>query len=111
MIDPQQLTAIASGAPEPVLEIIADFHSDALKIISQLSSSLTENDFATSEGLFHQLCGTSGTLGLTDLYQTLKAHQQKCRDRQELGEIIAPLTDLLESSVAQARQHLEKQAD
>jgi len=73
MIDPQQLTAIASGAPELVLEII--------------------------------------TLGLTDLYQTLKAHQQKCRDRQELGEIIAPLTDLLESSVAQARQHLEKQAD
>lgn len=110
MIDPQQLTAIASGAPELVLEILEDFRSDALEKLSRLSSSLTEQDFTTAEGLLHQLCGTSGTLGLTELYQTLKIHQQKCRARQELGEIIDPLTDLLNSSVTQARQHLEKQS-
>ena len=106
MIDGQQLTAISAGAPELILEILADFHAEAKTKLSELSQSLTQKDLKNAAQLLHQLSGSSGTLGLSDFHQSTKESESQCLSDQHPGEISDSLSLLLESSVSKAQEFL-----
>lgn len=107
MIDPQQVSAIAAGAPELILDILNDFHTEAKTKLCELSKALAQKDLKSSADLLHQLSGSSGTLGLSDFHQSTKESESQCLSGQHPGEISDSLSLLLEGSVKQACEFLK----
>ena len=107
MIDPKQLSAIAAGAPDLILEILTDFHQESKDRLATLSESLSSGDLSSSAALLHQLSGSSGTIGLEDFHQKSKRFETQCLAGDHPGSITEALSELLDDSVDKARQFLE----
>lgn len=68
-IDQTQLSAIASGMSEVVLEILADFSASFGREFAELSQCPSPVAAARWQDFFHRVKGSSGTLGLSDLQE------------------------------------------
>ncbi len=107
MIDPTQLSSIAAGAPDLILQILADFHQESQERLKNLSGTLSNKNLQASGDLLHQLSGSSGTLGLSHFHQQSKAFEAQCLECKHPGNIVEGLSTLLDESVDRARQFLE----
>ncbi len=76
LLDTAQLDAISSGVPELLLPIVIDFEGSARENLTSIHGALTEGRFADAKGIFHQLKGASGTMGMVQF-------QDLCRECEE----------------------------
>lgn len=107
MIDRKQLQGIASDAPELVLEILADFATDGQERLAFAEQALEEGKLEEAGQAYHQLIGSSGTLGLSKLCEELRRLETSCKAGQRVI-FSMNLTDLLLESVAEAKTFLIK---
>ena len=99
MINKTQLRAISGDAPDLILEILADFHTEQLG--NWKNTSILSTDEIKSRA--HQLAGSSGSLGLDSL-STAAREVESTPENSSLAEAILPL---LEQSVQEAKSTLE----
>ncbi len=90
MIDPKQLQGIASDAPDLVLKILTDFTVDAQTRLAQAEQALLEGNLKEAGLAYHQLIGSSATLGLSKLSEELRQLETACK----AGLAVVPTTDL-----------------
>lgn len=106
-LDREQLGAMAADTPELLLPILDDFHEKSRASLSTLEEVLASGNIEQARSLFHQLKGSSGTLGLRSLHK-LCAHFESATKAGDAVDptIPAQLRGLLDDSVAAARDFL-----
>ncbi len=103
---------MAAGTPDLLLPILDDFHEKSRTSLTTLEEALAAGNIEQARSLFHQLKGSSGTLGLLSLHK-LCAHFESAT---RAGDVVDPtiptqLRGLLDDSVAAAREFLASTAD
>lgn len=107
MIDQKQLRALSGGVPEVIIEILEDFHAEAIETLAQLEEGCLESRFKEAAGLLHSLAGSSGTLGLLRFCEEVRSWEGQCQQEILPKDTVPVLRNLLEDSVKQARAFLE----
>jgi len=79
MIGATQLQAMTGNSPAVILEILEDFKDEALSNFREVADLFSEGRSEEAKGMFHQLAGSAGTLGLSSLYSKVRMLEDECR--------------------------------
>lgn len=103
-IDQTQLSAIASGMSEVVLEILADFSASFEREFAEFSQCPSSVAAARWQDFFHRVKGSSGTLGLSDLQEAGAKLEAKAKKGDLPSKVtLAEFRGLMRESCEEAR--------
>jgi len=107
LLDIGMLRELVGDDVESFLPIIEDFQENGAQLISKISVSAREADLATVRAAAHQLKGSSGMLGMTQLYESCKEIESL-----ELSQIdngyVSKMTEVFNRSVVLVREALNQ---
>lgn len=98
LIDKDQIKSISGGEPDILLPILEDFIISAETLISEALELTKTGQLAATTDLFHQLKGSSGTLGLSSFFEACKVAETASRagttpDLASLKSLLAASTE------------------
>ena len=104
LIDKDQINSMSGGEPELLLPILEDFVSSASDLINKALAHTASDQPELAAACLHQLKGSSGTLGLSKLYETCSTAENSCRSG--MAPDLTGLQKLMADSAAEAHSFL-----
>jgi HPt (histidine-containing phosphotransfer) domain-containing protein len=95
-IDWQQLQALSDGNEEFELELLRIFVTETYHLLQTAQQAVLEHQADTLHRVAHQIKGSSGNVGLREVYQIARQLDQQAQ-HDDLSQAMTLITDLYQS--------------
>ncbi len=101
LIEEQTLRTLAGSDPETLLPIIEEFATNSQRLLSNIEHAINNKELGAARKDIHQLKGSSGMLGMIELFRFFKAFEDLTIEDIPNNHL-AEARDLTERSVQEA---------